>query len=156
AGDLTDVEAMFMLKTVMDALGSPHMDCRQDGAFIDANVRASYLFNTTIAGIERADACLLVGTNPRYEAPLINTRLRKRSLVGKFPVVSVGPEIDLTYPVEQPGNDLSILEQMFSGEHPFSKLLEKAERPMVIIGQTALRRDDAPAVLNLLYRICEK
>ena len=69
---------MALLKDLFAALGSPNIDCRQDGAKLDASVRASYLFNTSIAGIERSDYCLLIGTNPRWEAPLINARLRKR------------------------------------------------------------------------------
>ena len=72
AGDLADAEAMLALKELMAALGSPNLDCRQDGAAIDPRARAGYLFNTTIAGIEQADACLLIGTNPRWEAPLLN------------------------------------------------------------------------------------
>ncbi|HLJ64562.1 MAG TPA: NADH-quinone oxidoreductase subunit NuoG, partial [Stellaceae bacterium] len=78
AGDLADAEAMLALKELMAGLGSPHLDCRQDGAALDPAIRAGYLFNTTIAGIERADACLLIGTNPRREAAIVNARLRKR------------------------------------------------------------------------------
>src|SRR6201982_2699025 len=72
AGDLVDVEAMLALKELMTALGSKNLDCRQDGAKLDSASRASYLFNTTIAGIEEADVCLLIGTNPRWEAPLVS------------------------------------------------------------------------------------
>ncbi|MCH9019307.1 MAG: NADH-quinone oxidoreductase subunit G, partial [Proteobacteria bacterium] len=82
AGDLADAEAMMALKDLMAGLGSRNIDCRQDGARLDAGCRAGYLFNTTIAGIDDADACLLVGTNPRWEAPIINARLRKRYLRG--------------------------------------------------------------------------
>ena len=71
---------MFALKELMASLSSTHIDCRQDGAALDPSNRASYLFNTTIAGIEQADACVLIGTNPRYEAAIINARLRKRWL----------------------------------------------------------------------------
>src|SRR5262249_47539961 len=78
AGDLADVESMFALQDLMGRLGAASIDCRQDGAKVDPKARASWLFNTTIAGIEKADGCLLIGTNPRWEAPLINARLRKR------------------------------------------------------------------------------
>ena len=80
AGDLADVEAMTSLKDLMAALGSENLDCRQDGTALDASVRAGYTFNSTIAGIEDADALLLVGTNPRLESPIINARIRKRYL----------------------------------------------------------------------------
>ena len=109
AGDLADVEAMYALKGLMSGLGSPNLDCRQDGAALDPTVRASYLFNTTIAGIEQADACLLIGTNPRWEAPLINARLRKRWLTGNLRVGSIGPSLDLTFPVEPLGAGVDTL-----------------------------------------------
>src|SRR5437667_4230 len=97
AGDLADVEAMFALKELMAALGSPNLDCRQDGARLDPSCRAGYIFNSTIAGIEQADACLLIGTNPRWEAPVLNARLRKRFLAGGFRMALIGQQIDLTY-----------------------------------------------------------
>jgi NADH-quinone oxidoreductase subunit G len=99
AGDLADSEAMFALKELMAALASTNIDCRQDGAALDPSNRAGYLFNTTIAGIEKADACVLIGTNPRYEAAIINARLRKRWMQGGFRVGAFGPALDLTFPV---------------------------------------------------------
>src|SRR5258708_7473542 len=78
AGDLADCEAMLALRELMAALGSPHLDCRQDGAALDPACRAGYIFNTTIAGIEKADACLLIGTDPRHEAAILNAPLRTR------------------------------------------------------------------------------
>ena len=77
-GDLVDCETMVLVRDLAERLGTPHVDCRQDGAKLDTSHRAGYLFNSTIAGIDQADACLLVGTNPRWEAPIIDTRLRKR------------------------------------------------------------------------------
>ena len=85
-GDLVDAETMVMVRELAAAIGTAHVDCRQDGARIDAACRAGYLFNTTIAGIERADVCLLVGSNPRWEAPLVNARLSKRWRQGGFSV----------------------------------------------------------------------
>src|ERR1700726_431793 len=104
AGDLCDAEAMFALKELLTGLGSTSLDCRQDGARLDPACRAGYLFNTTIAGIEQADACLLVGSNPRWEASLINARLRKRYLRGGFRVAAIGPALNLSFPVEMLGN----------------------------------------------------
>ena len=91
---------MTALKDLMTAVGSPHLDCRQDGAQLDPSVRAGYIFNTTIAKIEQANACLLIGTNPRREAAVLNARLRKRSVMGEFPVGLIGPRADLTYDYE--------------------------------------------------------
>ncbi len=147
AGDLADCESMLALKDLMAALGSPHTDCRQDGAALDGSCRAAYLFNTTIAGIEEADVCLLIGTNPRREAPVLNARLLKRYLAGGFAIASVGPEEDLTYKYSYLGNDPNILDQISIGKHDFAKVLKKAARPMLILGQGALARPDGPAVL---------
>lgn len=155
AGDQADCEAMTALKDLMEALGSPHVDCRQDGAKLDPGARASYLFNTTISGIEQADACLLIGTNPRWEAPIINTRLRKRWLQGGFAVGVVGPQNDLTYKAQYFGAGPQTLKEIADGTHPFSETLKAAERPMLILGQGALAREDGVAVLGLARKIAD-
>ena len=100
AGDLCAVEDMFALQTLMASLGSPNLDCRQDGAWLDPALgRASYIFNATVRGIEEADALLIVGSNPRSESPVLNARIRKRWLKGDFPIGSHRrTEHDLTYP----------------------------------------------------------
>ena len=103
AGDQVDCETMYAMKTLLEALDSPNMDCRQDGMAVDPSARASYLFNSTIAGIEDADACLLIGCNPRREAALVNARLRKRWLRGGFKVAGIGPDPDPTLPVANLG-----------------------------------------------------
>jgi NADH-quinone oxidoreductase subunit G len=155
AGDQCDAESMYALKELMGALGSPHLDCRQDGAGLTAGTRAGYVFNTTIAGIEQADACLLIGTNPRWEAPIVNARLRKRSVAGGFRVASVGPNVDLTYKVENLGAGPQTLKQIADGTHPFCEVLKSAERPMLIVGQGALARADGAAVLAAARQIAE-
>ena len=155
AGDLVDAEAMLALKDVMTALGSPNLDCRQDGAAIDPSCRAGYLFNTTIAGIDRADLCLLIGTNPRHEAALINARLRKRWLHGKFKVGAIGPALDLTYPVTALGAGPDVLDALISGSHSWTETLKAAKHPMVIVGQGALRRPDGAAILGRARKLAE-
>ncbi|CCG09326.1 NADH-quinone oxidoreductase subunit NuoG [Pararhodospirillum photometricum] len=156
AGDLADAESVVLLKDLMTALGSPHRDCRLDGAALDASVRASYLFNTTIAGIEQADALLLIGTDPRHEATLINARILKRARRGGFPIGRVGlTGRDLTYPVNDLGEDLGLLNEIAEGRHPFAQILKQAKRPMLIIGQGALTRPDGSAVLAAARAIAE-
>jgi NADH-quinone oxidoreductase subunit G len=139
AGDLADAEAMLALKELMTAFGSANFDCRQDGAAVDPSVRASYIFNTSIAGVEQADACLLIGTNPRVEAAIINARLRKRWLAGGFKVGAIGPAVDLTYPVEHLGDGFDAPRG--------AEFLKGAKHPMLIVGQGALRRRDGAALL---------
>ncbi len=148
AGNLVDVESMLALKELMTALGSPHMDCRQDGAALDASDRASYLFNSTIAGIEQADLILLVGTNPRFEAPLVNARIRKRFLQGGLSVHNLGLPVELTYPVTELGNHPALLAEIAAGKHPLAEAIKQAKRPMVIVGMAALAHDSGEAILN--------
>jgi NADH-quinone oxidoreductase subunit G len=147
AGDLCDAESMFALKDLMTALGSGNLDCRQDGAAVDPKVRASYLFNSTIAGIDTADAILLIGTNPRWEAPVINARIRKRYLKGGLKLASIGTKYDLSYPVETLGAGAETLAQVAAGTHAFAEVLKNAKAPMLIIGMGALARPDGAAIL---------
>jgi NADH-quinone oxidoreductase subunit G len=155
AGDLADCESMLALKDLMAALGSPNLDCRQDGAKLDPSCRAGYLFNSTIAGVLSADACLLIGTNPRVEAPVLNARIRKRWIRTGLPVVSVGPKAELTYPFRHLANKPGLLKEIAAGTHEVSGLLKGVERPMLILGQAALRRRDGAAVLALAREIAE-
>src|SRR5947208_634717 len=155
AGDLCDAEAMYALKELLAGLGATSLDCRQDGARVDPGCRAGYLFNTTIAGIERADACLLVGTNPRWEAPLVNARLRKRHLQGGFRVAAIGPALDLTFPVEMLGLGGETLSSLATGGHPWASTLRAAKNPMIVLGQGALARPDGAQVLAAVRGIAE-
>jgi NADH-quinone oxidoreductase subunit G len=155
AGDLADVESMLALKDLMSALGSANLDCRQDGAAIDPRARAGYLFNTTIAGIDQADACLLIGTNPRWEAPIINARLRKRWLTGKLSVGLIGPKIDLTYKYEHLGAGPQTLQEVADGRHSFADTLRNAKKPMLVLGMGALQRPDGAVVLHLARHVAE-
>jgi NADH-quinone oxidoreductase subunit G len=153
AGDLCDVESMLALKDLMTALGSANLDCRQDGARLDATRRDFYTFNTSIAGIEDADAILLIGTNPRREAPVLNARIRKRWLAGNIPIGLIGSETDLTYRVQELGAAPSVLTALHDGSHDFTKALRDAKKPMVIVGQAALARPDGSAVLAASWRL---
>jgi len=155
AGDLCDAESMYALKELLTELGAASIDCRQDGAKIDPQCRSGYLFNTTIAGIEKADACLLVGTNPRLEAPLVNARLRKRFLQGGFRVAAIGPTLDLTFPVEMLGQGGDSLSALASGDHRWLAGLSEAKYPMLVLGQGALARRDGARVLAMARGIAE-
>jgi len=154
AGNLADAEAMVALKDLFTALGSANLDCRQDGAKI-GGPRGSYIFNSGIAGIEEADALLLIGTNPRLEAPVLNARIRKRYLKGGFKIGSVGPAANLTYKHAHLGDEASVLEAIASGKHEFAKVLKDAKHPMLIIGQGAVARADGDVILGLARKIAE-
>ncbi len=156
AGDLSTVEEMFALKQLMAALGSGNIDCRQDGAALDPEKgRAGYLFNPTIEGIEQADALLIVGANPRFEASVLNARIRKRWRMGGFPVGVVGEVGDLRYDYEALGSGGEALKELAGGKGKFFQTLKKAKRPMVIVGQGALSRSDGAALLGLAAKVAD-
>jgi NADH-quinone oxidoreductase subunit G len=131
AGDLVDVETMYAAKQLLASLGSNLLEGRQTGLAYDVTNLAAVNFNTTIAGIETADVILLVGTNPRWEAPLVNTRIRKAARAGAK-VFVIGPQVDLTYEVAWLGDDLALLAEL-------PNALKDAARPAVIVGGAALK-----------------
>ena len=110
-GDLAAAEEIKALKDLMTALRRrPISIAARTARRSAAGPRQTYLFNTTIAGVEAADAILLVGANPRWEAPVLNARIRKTWLAGPLKVANIGPAVDLTYPVEQLGTDIAVLD----------------------------------------------
>jgi NADH-quinone oxidoreductase subunit G len=150
AGDLASVEEMFALKDLMTRLGVKNIDCRQDGTVLDPSWgRASYLFNATVAGIDQADALLIVGANPRREAAVLNARIRKRWRTGKLAVGVIGEQADLTYKYDYLGAGPETLAEVAAGRHPFAETLRKAERPLILLGQGALVRSDGAGVASL-------
>ena len=155
-GDLAAVEETFALKDLMTRLEVANLDCRQDGAALDPKWgRPSYLFNATIAGIEKADALLIVGSNPRREAAVLNGRIRKRWRTGAIPIGMIGERVDLTYPYEYLGAGPQTLADVASGAHEFGKALKQAEHPLVIVGMGALARPDGAAVASLAARAAQ-
>ncbi|QGM45217.1 NADH-quinone oxidoreductase subunit NuoG [Methylocystis heyeri] len=143
-GDLAALEEIFALKLLAEKLGVVSLDCRQDGSRLDRFFgRASYLFNATIAGIDEADSLLIIGSNPRKEAPVLNARIRKRWLKGGFNIALVGEKADLTYDYDYLGaGPDSLLRFIKQGQTP-------SQKRIVLIGQGALTRPDGDAILAL-------
>src|SRR3546814_489152 len=139
AGDLQEIESLYAMWVLLGAYGSPLHECRQDGALYDVSSPTAYRLNATIGGLEEASAILLVGTNPRWEAPLVNTRIRK-AIKGGAKVFAIGPEVDLTYPVNWLGNDLSLLSKL---PKEVSEGFKGAANPAVIVGMGALVHEGA-------------
>jgi len=117
--------------------------------------RAGYLFNTTIAGLEQADALLLIGTNPRIEAPIINARIRKRYRESTLQVALIGQAVDLTYSYQHLGEGPEALAALADGSHPFASVLKAAKNPALILGAGALARGDGAALQALARQIAE-
>lgn len=150
AGDLADAESMVALKDLMNSMGVE--DLTTDGPSLSSDVRSWYLSNTGIAGLEEADAVLLVGTNPRMEAPLVASRLRKSVSLGLQKVGLVGPACDLAFKHKHLGESTSVLKQIASGNHAFSKTLQNAERPAIIVGMGAV---EEPGLLSFVHGLTE-
>ncbi|MFA5041723.1 MAG: NADH-quinone oxidoreductase subunit NuoG [Bdellovibrionales bacterium] len=155
AGNLVDCESMFALKSLMDAIGSPNIDCRQDGATYDVSTRAAYIMNSKIAGIEEADAILLIGTDPRREATIVNARIRKRWLMGGCRIGLVGAPTDLGYPFKYLGNTSQALVDLLAGAGDFAPILAEAKKPMFILGAGALMRSDGAALHRTVRELAE-
>jgi NADH-quinone oxidoreductase subunit G len=155
AGDLCDAESMKALKDLMNNLGVRNIDCRQDGSNLGGE-RASYLFNTTIEGVEEADAILIIGSNPRLEAPLVNTRILKAYNNGGTRIALIGENADLTYPVEHIGEKPADIASFTNSTKGFAKAFKAAKKPMVIIGQGALNRADSGQVMKLIADLATK
>ena len=148
AGDLQDAESLKATKDLFTALGVKNLDSRQDGAALGAGPRESWLFNSTIAGIENADVVLFVGANPRIEAPVLNARFRKQWIAGKTRFGVIGEQADLTFGYDYLGAGAKTLSGLAKSKNDFVAALKAAERPAIIIGQGALARADGAAILK--------
>jgi NADH-quinone oxidoreductase subunit G len=150
AGALADAESTLALKDLMAAHGSANIDCRDDFAAIDASRPDFFRFNATIAGIDEADALLIIGSDVRREAPVLNARIRKRWTAGKFPIGFIGPHgVDLTYPAQHLGEGPGAMQA-------FAETLKAAQKPMIILGRGALMRPDGAAVLAAAWALAEQ
>ena len=145
AGDMVDCETMFAAKALAGGLGSKLLEGRQTGLDYDCSNLAAVNFNSGLAGIENADAVLIVGSHVRWEAPLVNTRLRKAAKRGAK-VFVVGPEWDATYPVTNLGNDLAVLDKL---PKDAADALKNAQRPAIILGGAALGKGALGSALAL-------
>jgi NADH-quinone oxidoreductase subunit G len=155
AGDLQDAESLKATLDLFRALGSANTDCRQDGMALGAGPRESWLFNAAIAGLDEIDAVLLVGTNPRFEAPVLNARLRRRWLAGDLAIGLVGEAADLTYDYEHLGDTAAALTALAKARSGFAKVLKGAKAPALIIGAGALSGPNCAAVAHAAAQVAK-
>uniref|UniRef100_A0A8C9ZJA3 NADH-ubiquinone oxidoreductase 75 kDa subunit, mitochondrial n=1 Tax=Sander lucioperca TaxID=283035 RepID=A0A8C9ZJA3_SANLU len=157
AGGMADAETLVSLKDLLNRLNSENL-CTEElfpmaGAGTD--LRSNYLLNSRIAGIEDCDLLLLVGTNPRYEAPLFNARIRKSWLHNELRVAMVGHGVDLSFSYDHLGEETSVLKELANGTHPFCQVLSAAKRPVVVVGSSALQREDGAAIMSAVSTIAQ-
>lgn len=153
AGDLSSIEDMFALKDLLGRLGSTNTALQTDTALSARNGRASYIFNPTIAGIEQADALLIIGANPRKEAAILNARIRKQWRTGKLKVGLIGEQADLTYDYDYIGAGPDTLADVIYGRHSFAEVLKNAKAPIVLIGAGIASRGDGAAILSAAAKL---
>ncbi|MDA8618507.1 NADH-quinone oxidoreductase subunit NuoG [Candidatus Pelagibacter bacterium] len=137
-GDLINMENALSFKKLFKTLKSENLEFREKNFYINSDEKMNYIFNSSIAGIEEADLILLVGTNPRYEASILNARIRKTFVQKKTRIFSIGNPGDLTYEYEIIGNSTEDIKKIINGEHDFSQKLLSAKKPTIIIGESAL------------------
>ncbi|XP_056156921.1 NADH-ubiquinone oxidoreductase 75 kDa subunit, mitochondrial [Lampris incognitus] len=157
AGGMVDAEALVSLKDLLNRLNSENL-CTEElfpMAGAGADLRSNYLLNSRISGIEDCDLLLLIGTNPRYEAPLFNARIRKSWLHNELKVALVGRQVNLSYTYDHLGEEASILQELANGTHPFCQVLSSAKRPVVVVGSSALQREDGTAILSAVSTIAQ-
>ena len=138
-GDLTNMETLYAVKEFFNkTIKSKYLDSRHDNSYVNSRTRENYIFNATINGIEDSDLIVLIGTNPRYEATILNARIRKSYLKNKFEVYSLGDVGDLTYPYKTLPNETKIIKETIEGKNELSVKIQKSKKPLIIIGQTIL------------------
>ncbi|DBA80587.1 TPA: hypothetical protein ACH3X1_007848 [Trebouxia sp. C0004] len=154
AGKLADAEAMVALKDLMNRMGSGNL--YSEGGFpdLDADVRSNYIMNTTLMGVEKADAILLIGSNPRIEAPVFNARIRKTTLEG-CSVSVIGENVDLTYPYDYLGEGAADLSRALKDEK-FMQSFKEAKYPVVLVGPGILQRADRNTILQQVHQLVEE
>jgi NADH-quinone oxidoreductase subunit G len=156
SGMLSCMESMFLLKELFKQLGSNNISSNQFDYKIDTSARSNYLFNTTIAGIEQSDLCLLIGANPRHAAPILNARIGKVARAGSLKIARIGGSFDQTYKIQDLGSSPEIIKVIATGDHEFCKILTQAARPMIIVGDAVYSRPDGFAILSSIHKIVEK
>lgn len=155
-GNLADCESILSLRLLLDSLGVAHRDCRIDGSLIPYKNRSHYISNTTIAGLEKADCILLIGTNPRVEASLVNARIRKGFLKGGLDVALIGEKADLTYPYKHLGESLFALSGLLDESNDFAKKLKNAKFPAVIIGASVFDSSNISSILSAFQQLFDR
>ncbi len=156
-GDMTNMESLFAIKEFFEkTIKSKNLDSRNENYYVNSSNRSNYIFNSQITGIEETDLIILVGTNPRYEATILNSRIRKAYLNNKIDIFSIGDVGDLTYPYIALDNNTKIINEIIKNEHKLSELIKKSQKPIVVLGQSLLKMKSAPFVFEEFKKYLSK
>ena len=156
-GDLVNMETQYIFKEFFNkTLNSQNVESRNDQTYLNPNKRENYLFNSTIDGIENADFIFLIGSNPRYEATILNARIRKSYLENKIKIISLNDVGDLTYPYESLNSDIQNLKDIIEDKHEISNLIKQSKKPLIIFGQSVLKSNSAKFVFESMKSFLKK
>ena len=157
SGDLVNMETLYIFKEFFNkTLGSHNVESRSDHTYLNSEKRENYLFNSTINGIEEADFILLIGSNPRYEATILNARIRKAYLQNKTKIISLNDVGDLTYPYESLDGDIENIKKITEDNHEVSSLIKEAKKPLIIFGQSSLKTKSAKYIFESVKSFLKK
>jgi len=157
SGDLVNMESQYIFKEFFNkTLGSNNVESRSDHTYLNPDKRENYLFNSSINGIEEADFILLIGTNPRFEATILNARIRKAYLQNKTKIISLNDVGDLTYPYEALDGDIEIIKNISENKHNVSNLIKDAKKPLIIFGQSVLKSNSAKYIFETIKSFLNK
>ena len=156
SGKFSDIESLYSTKNFLNLLNSEFYDCRFDNTQFVAGHRSSYLFNSSIQKIDEADAILIIGSNPKWEAAVLNSRIRKAYLNNNCEIALIGPKINLTYKYTHLSNDISYLNNILNEKSDFLEHLKNAKNPLMLIGSSAINYNDGIEILKICAEICNK
>ncbi len=157
-GDQACLESVVALKDLMVEFNVENIDCRPMGSNLPTDIknRSGWLFNPTISSIEECDSILIIGSQPRYEAALLDARIRKTWLAKGLKISRIGGGDSSSYPIEELGNDIDIIDQIYKGKHSYNKILDLSSKPLFIIGENVLNRKDGSGILGRLREVAKK
>ena len=156
SGKFSDIESLYSTKNFLNLLNSEFYDCRFDNTQFVPGHRSSYLFNSSIQKIDDADAILIIGSNPKWEAAVLNSRIRKAYLNNNCQIALIGPKINLTYKYTHLSNDISYLNNILNEKSDFLEHLKNAKNPLMLIGSSAINYNDGIEILKICAEICNK
>ena len=156
-GDLVNMETLYIFKEFFNkTLGSQNVESRNDHTYLNAEKRENYLFNSSINGIEESDFIFLIGTNPRYEATILNARIRKSYVQNKTKIISLNNVGDLTYPYEFLDGKINNIKEISEDSHKVSKLIKEAKKPLIVFGQSAFKSKSAKYIFEAMKNFLNK
>ena len=156
-GDLSNMETLYIFKEFFNkSLNSKNLESRNNHAYLNPEKRENYLFNSSINGIEESDFIFIIGSNPRYEATMLNTRIRKAYIRNKTKIVSLNNVGDLTYPYESLNGKTEDIKEIIEDKHALSNTIKGSKKPLIILGQSVLSSNSGKYIFESIKYFLKK